>query len=100
MRLLRKPLPMFASGLPLCKSRHGQQPVLRNTLLSEAEKNRGDFLCLSTVQSANCSVGTKIRFGSCDGRDDGDGVSDTATATSNIVTTVTIVTPPKLQAIS
>jgi len=48
---------------------------------------------LSTEQSADRAVGTKIRFAFRDGRDDGDGVSDTATAIKNIVTTVTIVTP-------
>jgi hypothetical protein len=32
-------------------------------------------------------------MGSRDGRDDGDGVFDTAAAPGNIVTTVTIVTP-------
>jgi hypothetical protein len=75
---------------PHCKSRHGQQPVFRNTPLSEAEKNCGSFLCLSTEQSADCSVGTKIHMGSRDGRVDGDDVFDIAANPGNIVTTVTI----------
>jgi len=58
--------------------------------MSGAEKNRGNFLCLSTEQFADCSVGTKIRLGSRDGRVDGDGVFDTAATPENIVTTVTI----------
>lgn len=58
--------------------------------MSEAEKNRGNFLCLSTEQSADNSVETKIRMGSRDGRVDGDDVFDTGATPGNIVTTVTI----------
>ena len=48
------------------------------------------FLRLSTEQSADYSVGTKLRMGSRDGRVDGDDVFDTAATPGNIVTTVTI----------
>ena len=51
------------------------------------------FLRLSTEQSTDYSVGTKIRMGSRDDRVDGDGVFNTTATPGNIVTTVTIVTP-------
>ena len=44
---------------------------------------------MSAVQPADCTVGTKMHMGSRDGRDDGDGVFNTAAVPVNIVTTVT-----------